>query len=30
VAPSFYDWLLHRMNPRHNVNLTAFVYRAGG
>jgi len=27
VAPSFYDWLLHRMNPRHNVNLTAYVYR---
>jgi len=30
VAPSFYDDLLHRMNPRHNVNLTAFVYRTRG
>ena len=30
VAPSLVDDLLHRMNPRHNVNLTAFVYRTGG
>jgi hypothetical protein len=28
VAPSLYDRLLHRLNPRHNVNLTAYVYRS--
>ena len=27
-SPGVVDWLLHRMNPRHNVNLTAYVYRA--
>jgi hypothetical protein len=27
VTPGPVDWLLHRMNPRHNVNLTARVYR---
>jgi hypothetical protein len=26
--PGVVDWLLHRMNPRHNVNLTARVYRS--
>ncbi len=30
VAPGAVDWLLHRLNPRHNVNLTAHVYRAAG
>lgn len=28
--PGVVDWLLHRMNPRHNVNLTARLYRCGG
>lgn len=28
--PGVVDWLLHRMNPRHNVNLTARVYRCVG
>lgn len=27
--PGVVDWLLHRMNPRHNVNLTARIYRCG-
>jgi hypothetical protein len=27
--PGVVDWLLHRMNPRHNVNLTARLYRCG-
>lgn len=27
-GPGAVDWLLHRMNPRRNVNLTAHVYRA--
>jgi hypothetical protein len=27
-SPGVVDWLLHRMNPRHNVNFTAYVYRA--
>jgi hypothetical protein len=27
--PGPVDWFLHRMNPRHNVNLTARLYRAG-
>lgn len=26
-VPGVIDWLLHRANPRHNVNLTARVYR---
>jgi hypothetical protein len=26
-GPGAVDWLLHRMNPRRNVNLTAHVYR---
>jgi len=28
--PGVVDWLLHRANPRHNVNLTARVYRCEG
>jgi hypothetical protein len=27
--PGLVDWLLHRLNPRHNVNLVARVYRCG-
>jgi hypothetical protein len=27
--PGMVDWLLHRLNPRHNVNLTARIYRCG-
>jgi len=30
ISPSLYDDILFRMNPRHNINLTAFVYRVGG
>jgi 4-amino-4-deoxy-L-arabinose transferase-like glycosyltransferase len=30
VTPSAYDRLLHWLNPKHNVNLTAYVYRAAG
>lgn len=30
VTPGAVDWLLHRLNPRHNVNLMAYVYRAAG
>lgn len=28
VDPSFVDWLAHRLNPRNNVNLTAWIYRS--
>ena len=28
VDPSFVDRLAHRLNPRHNVNLTAWIYRS--
>jgi hypothetical protein len=28
--PGAVDWLLHRLNPRHNVNLVARVYRCDG
>ena len=27
IRPSFIDWLLYVMNPRHNVNQTSFVYK---
>jgi hypothetical protein len=30
VTPSVYDRLLYRLNPRQNVNLTAYVYRTAG
>jgi hypothetical protein len=26
IRPSFIDWLLYLMNPRHNVNQTSYVY----
>jgi hypothetical protein len=29
IAPSLVDWLLWRLNPRFNVNQTAYVYRIG-
>ena len=25
--PSLIDWLLHKMNPKHNLNLTSYIYR---
>jgi len=28
VDPSFVDWLAHRLNPKHNTNLTARIYRS--
>jgi hypothetical protein len=27
IDPTPVDWLLHAMNPRHNVNQTSFIYR---
>jgi len=30
IRPGAVDWLLHRANPRHNVNLTARIYRCEG
>jgi hypothetical protein len=27
IKPSFIDWLLYRMNPRHNVNQTSYIYK---
>lgn len=30
VEPSWYDWLLHRMNPRHNDTFEAYIYRPAG
>jgi 4-amino-4-deoxy-L-arabinose transferase-like glycosyltransferase len=29
ITPSLHDWVLHRLNPSNNVNLTAYVYRVG-
>ncbi|HOP06712.1 MAG TPA: hypothetical protein PLF13_05400 [candidate division Zixibacteria bacterium] len=28
VAPSCYDWLLHKANPHHNPDYAAFVYKS--
>lgn len=27
IRPSFIDWLLYVMNPKHNVNQTSYVYK---
>ena len=27
IAPSFIDWLLYVMNPKHNVNQTSFIFK---
>ncbi len=27
IEPSFYDWLLYKMNPKHNQSYEAWIYR---
>jgi len=27
IRPSFIDWLLYFMNPRHNINQTSYIYK---
>jgi Alg9-like mannosyltransferase family. len=27
IRPSFIDWLLYVMNPRHNINQTSYIYK---